>query len=155
MDRLVAQFDTGLGARPTIRMQVTIGGKPAAYAFVWEWGRVDINPGPKTMWGTNPAGETAVMTITAPSGFVSVNRLRYREIIKEELYAIPFYKLSLRQFPKAIKEALVRAANRCGALIAETAPVDTGDLREAIVAFDVPNGPKAVDSIGLRARILA
>lgn len=154
LDKLAGQFDMGLGARPTIRMQIVVRGPAASYAFTWEWGRVDINPGPKTLWGTNPDGEQAVMTKTAPSGFVRVNRAKYRQIIKEELQAVPFHKLLLKAYPAAIKAALGRAANRCGAIIAATAPVDTGALREAIVSVDIPNGGKAIDSIGVRARIL-
>lgn len=155
LDKLVAQFDMGMGARPMVRVLIVIRGPAAKYAFTWEWGRADCKPGPKTLWGTNPDGEERVLTRTAPSGFIRVNRAKYRQIIKEELQAVPFYKIPLSQYPRHIKQALGRAADRCGALIAETAPVDTGQLREAIVAVAISNGSRAVDEVGVRPNIAA
>lgn len=155
LDKLVAQFDMGMGARPTVRMLIIVRGPVASYALVWEFGRADINPGPKTLWGTNPDGEERVMTKTAPTGFIRVNRSKYRAIIKEELQAVPFYRFPLAKYPSLIKQALQAAAKRCGALIAETAPYDTYALREAIVAVDIADGGRAVDEIGVRPNIVA
>jgi len=117
-----------------IRMRVIVRGPAAAYSRIWEFGRVDCQPGPKTEYNTNPDGETRVMTITAPHGFVRVNKLRYREIIKEEMRKVKFSKLKPSQWNPAMQMVFDKAAKRCAELISETAPYDTYALQTAIVA---------------------
>ena len=156
VDALVSQFKLGMGARPTVNMRLSVSGPAADYALVWEWGRVDCQPGPKTLWGVNPDGETAVMTKTAPYGFIRVNREKYRQFVLEELTKINWRRVGVAKIPKKVWEALEEAAKRCADLIAETAPIDTGALRAAIRSFAVSSGEAeeaTQDFISVRARV--
>ena len=146
----------GLGARPTVRLNLNIMGPAAAYALVWEWGRVDINPGPKTVYSTNPAGEAVVLTKTAPYGYIRVNKQRYVEFVRDEFGKVVWRKLKPKQFPNAIEWALRKAAVSCADLIAETAPYDTGALHDAIRAVMVSAGAEVQevnDRVSLRLRV--
>lgn len=155
IDSITKLFDMGLGARPTIGLQLVVQGPAAAYALVWEWGRVDINPGPKTMLSTNPDGDQAVMTITAPNGFIRVNRAKYRVIVREEFAAVAWNKVKPANIPKQVRLLLKRAALRCADLIAETAPIDSGDLRYAIRAAEERDDvlQETSDRITIRPRV--
>lgn len=139
------------GAHPVVRLNLVVTGDAARYALIWEWGRVSCSPGPKTLWGTNPDGETRVMTKTAPSGFIRINRYKYRDIIKEELAAIRWSRLKPSEWNAAVTRALRRAAPRIAQLISDTAPIDTGDLREAIIVSKASDeGPAETDLLKLR-----
>lgn len=153
LDRLPEIFDAGLGARPTINVNLSVSGPAAAYSLIWEFGRADINPGPKTLWSTNYYGETKVLTKTAPNGFIRINREKYRQFIREELARISWKKIKFKNIPKYVQEALERAAERCAELIAETAPYDTGALYEAIKSVSVVAGTE--DSLSIRTRMRA
>jgi len=113
---------------------VKVSGESAAYALVWEWGfatRV-IKPGPKTVWGTNPAGEAKVLTLVAPTGYIRVNRERYREILREEVLATQLTKLPISEWQAAISGILDRTAERCAQVVSDAAPIDQGKLRSEI-----------------------
>jgi hypothetical protein len=117
-----------------IRAGVKVSGESAAYALVWEWGSARMKqPGPKTLWSTNPAGQPAILTLTAPEGYIRVNELKYREIIREE-YKKANFDVPAKQWPLVIKTFLTAAAERCAQLISDTAPIDTGQLKSEIVA---------------------
>src|SRR5262252_3769706 len=112
---------------------VKVVGKAAAYALVWEWGSARITkPGPKTTWGTNPAGDTVVLTLTAPYGYIRVNKDQYLSIPREEVKNARLTRVKPENFENALKDALSRAEIRCSLLISETAPIDSGDLRMSI-----------------------
>jgi hypothetical protein len=109
-------------------------GVPATvYGLIWEWGRISCNPGPKTLWSTNPLGETRVMTKTAPHGWVRVNRERYLRIMKERFSQLHLNGVPPREWNRLLQTLLGVVASDCAELMAETAPIDTGNLRESIV----------------------
>ena len=157
MAKLIDDLDLGLGARPTIAMGLQLNGHAIAYGMVWEWGRVDINPGPKTQWGVNPDGDRVVLTITAPMGWIRVNKDRYRKIIQEELEKAQFWKMTLKQMAKAVEKALRAAGPRIADLMANTAPIDTGELRAEIrAAITIPSDGEIqniADRLSVRSRI--
>ena len=157
LDHLADLFDMGLGARPTIRMNLNITGPAAAYALVWEWGRVDIKPGPKTVYGMNPyVGDVVVLTKTAPYGYIRINRTKYIQYVRQELGKIVWKNLKPAEIPSKVDWALRKAAERCADLIAETAPFDTGQLRDAIRAVSVTTGQEVEavnDIMSFRLRV--
>lgn len=158
IDNVISALKQGVGSRPTIRLGLKISGPAAAYALIWEWGRVTCNPGPKTMMSTNPDGELVVMTKTAPHGFIRVNRNQFRKYVREELGTINWKGTKITQLRIQIANALERAAHRCADLIADTAPVDSGDLREAIRAVDIltdADVPATSDRVSIRMRVRA
>lgn len=121
-----------LGSLPAlIEAGVKVEGEAAAYALVWEWGSARLTqPGPKTVLSTNPDGVPAILTLTAPHGFIRVNKARYMEIVQEEIARIP--KGAVEELPRRIREALGYAMERCSNLIVVTAPYDTGLLASSI-----------------------
>jgi hypothetical protein len=156
IDAFTKQFDMGLGVRPTVRVNLTLTGPAAAYSAVWEWGRVDVNPGPKTLWSTNPDGDRVVLTRTAPFGWIRVNRQQYRNFIREELAKIQWHRVKPKQIPGLVQWALQKAASRCADLMAATAPYDTGQLRAAILALSIITGDEqqvTFDTLSLRTRV--
>jgi hypothetical protein len=155
LDSLRDKFKMGLGARPTVRMGIILQGPAAAYALVWEFGRVDINPGPKTQWGTNPDGETVVLTKTAPYGYIRVNRAKYRQFVREEFYKQSWKGIKPNQIPKVVQALLARAADKCAELIAQTAPEDTGELKSEIRAVELtgPVNQETTDRLSIRPRV--
>jgi hypothetical protein len=124
-------------ARPRILLGLQVSAEVAMRALVWEWGRVTCQPGPKTLWSENFQGETVVLTKTAPFGYIRVNRAKYRQFIREEIKNLNMAKLKPSQWNPALEQALRRAAKRCAELMAATAPVDSGRLREEIQAAKV------------------
>ena len=119
------------GLPGSVAAGVKLDAVAAVRGAVWEWGRVDINPGPKTLWSTGPGGE-AVLTITAPHGWIRVNRDQYIRILKDELKRANFSGTAPGQWPGMLRTVLGLAAERCANLMAVTAPVDTGLLRASI-----------------------
>jgi hypothetical protein len=148
-------FAGGLGARPIVRLILKIQGPVASRAFIWEFGRITCKPGPKTLWGTNPDGERRVMTKTAPTGFIRVNRSKYRQIAHDEIQKrLKWRNMKIKDIPKAIEWGLRNAASPISQLIADTAPYDTGALYRAILAATqtFSNEPVAVDMLAVRTR---
>jgi hypothetical protein len=137
LDRVFASLPNRVSAG------VKLVGEAANYGLTWEFGRVDIKPGPKTMWSDSPAGYPAVMTITAPFGWIRINREQYISILREELGRANFANTGPGQWPEKLRTVLGYAAERCGNVMAETAPMDTGLLRSSI--FPVPDGDPLLD----------
>lgn len=157
VEGLAEAFLLDPSVRPSVRMNLVITDpKVAEYAMIWEFGRVTCNPGPKTLWGTSPVtGETAVMTKTAPNGFIRANKRKCAGFIRAELKAIPWKKIKkFSQIPPEIEKAMERAAPQCADLIANTAPFDTYALRKAIRSHKVvrSTGTETVDILSLRIR---
>jgi hypothetical protein len=104
-------------------------------AMVWDLGYVTrvIKPGPKTMWSMNVFDEPKVLTITAPTGFIRVNRDRYVTIARSELQKADFANTPVTGWPTLINEALSSAAEQLAEIVREAAPVDTGAMRDSIM----------------------
>ena len=116
-----------------IQAGVKVSGDSTDYALVWEWGSATLTkPGPKTLWGTNPAGSTEIMTKTAPTGFIRVNTQEYISILKQELASVDLHDKPLSEWTKVLEEMMEKAGTRCAKLISDTAPIDTGRLRSEI-----------------------
>lgn len=117
-------------------------------AMVWDLGYVHrtIKPGPKTMWSVNVYGDPKVLTITAPTGFIRVNRRIYLSIVRQELANANFSRTPLSAWPKLIETAMTNAAQRCLEVIVAAAPVDTGELRESLVVT-VGNSSATYDDV--------
>jgi hypothetical protein len=148
VDAITEQLALGR-ARPRIRMAIMVSPEVMARAFVWEWGRVGIQPGPKTTWSVNFDGQEVVLTRTAPNGYIRVNRKQYKSFIIEEINKIHFAGLKPSQWNPEFEKALRRAAKRSAQLIAQTAPWDTGRLREEIESAAIEDADTA-DRISLR-----
>lgn len=137
LDALEKQFGA---LPPVVRAGVKLTGPAVAYGLVWEWGSVRLTqPGPKTTWGTNPNGETRILTIKAPHGWIRVNRQQYVTFANAELAKVQWASLPVSKWRVAAAEALYRAAKKCAVLMEETAPVDTGQLVSGIVAVNEPD----------------
>lgn len=107
-------------------------GPAAAYAEVWEWGNVrQSKPGPKTVLGTNPDGERVYLTLQAPFGYIKINENLYWEILKTELAKVKFKSHTARGITEELEAAAVKAMKKIVKIIAETAPVDSGDLSKS------------------------
>ena len=142
-----------MGTRPTIRVSLSITGPAAAYALVWEWGSARLDkPGPKTMWGINPDGESVILTKTAPYGYIRTNIPKFRQIIREEFDMVDWAAVSVRNLKKTVMGVLQAAGERCAEVIAAAAPYDTGQLKEAIlVAQSSPD--ETIDLLSVRPRL--
>ena len=128
-DRFQGRF-SALPSRISSGVQVT--GPAAAYAIIWELGAIHLSkPGPKTMWSTNALGDTVILTIQTPHGYVRINRQRYVQFVQDELSKA---QLTQDNFLETIKDVMGKAAQRAADLISQTAPVDTGQLRGSISA---------------------
>ena len=117
-------------------------GAAAAYALVWEWGNArQTKKGPKTTRGINPDGEEVWLTITAPSGYIRVNILKYWDIIDQEMGKIDFSQPG-NTINKQLKRAADKISDRIVKVIQDTAPEDHGDLKESIVAYTEIDDPE-------------
>lgn len=119
---------------------VGVFGSAAAYALVWEYGapppnRIQ-NPGPKTLWGTNPLGETKIMTRTAPEGYISIHDDELWPILEEELSKVKFSSKTQDGIRLELEIAVDNASQRFARIISDSAPVDSGDLRSQIQYID-------------------
>jgi hypothetical protein len=119
----------------TLQAGVKVTGDAVAYAIIWEEGRITCNPGPKTMWSTNAAGDRRVMTITAPHGFIRANKEKFDAILKEEIEALDLGS-DMGQWEEKMNGALKIAAQRCAEIISDAAPIDTGLLKASISAAE-------------------
>jgi hypothetical protein len=117
-------------------------------AMVWDLGYVNrvIKPGPKTMWSVNVYGDPKVLTITAPTGFIRVNRRLYLSIVRQELTAADFAHTVMSDWPTLIETAMTNAAQRCLEVIVAAAPEDTGEMRESLVVT-VGNSSATFDDV--------
>jgi hypothetical protein len=107
-------------------------------SLVWDMGYVHrtIKPGPKTLWSVNVLGEPKVLTITAPTGFIRINRNRYIGILRDEFAKADFANHPIEQWGELAKTMMRSAAQRCAAVVSTAAPIDTGELRASIVAAE-------------------
>lgn len=129
-----------------IRGGVISEGDAAAYALVWEWGNArQVKKGPKTVQGTNPDGDTVWLSIQAPYGYVRIHEEQYVKMLEEELGDADFGGMGGDEILQALRKVSLLASNRCAQLIRETVPVDSGDLRDSIVAAD-PDDPDLKDN---------
>lgn len=124
---------------------VEVIGSAVAYSLVWEWGSARIKkPGPKTMYSTNPLGEPAILTLTAPMGYIRVNREVYRQILKEEFSKLDLHAKPIKEWTPAIKKMLGEVARKCRNVIRDTAPIgdppNGGWLRASILEV-LPDDP--------------
>jgi hypothetical protein len=120
-----------------ITVGVGVYGSAAAYALVWELGSRRLkSPGPKTMWSTNRDGERAILTTQAPHGYVTPTD-EFWPIIEEEVGRINFGNAKTsKEAALRLEVALDNASHRIAAIIAQRAPVDSGDLRSQIMGID-------------------
>lgn len=152
-DALEQQILDYVGSRPTIRIALRLNGPAAAYALVWEWGSAQLTkPGPKTTWGTNPDGETVILTKTAPYGYIRTNIPKFRVIIREEFDLVDWAAVSLRSLRSTLQKVLESAAERIAHVIAEAAPYDTGQLYDAI-EFAQAGPEETEDLLSVRPRL--
>src|ERR1700756_3450419 len=89
-------------------------GPAAAYAEVWEWGNIrQTKQGPKTVQGTNPAGEIVWLSLQAPFGYIKINENRMWEALKQELGKVKFKSTNAREMTEELQEAARKAMERC------------------------------------------
>ncbi len=120
-----------------VRGGVASVGEASAYALVWEWGNSrQTQKGPKTVLGTNPDGSQVWLSLQAPFGYIRIHEPEYIQILEKELEAMDFDALDARDIRTAMELAAIRAGEKMAALIRETVPLDSGDLKESIVAMD-------------------
>src|ERR1017187_2529683 len=129
IDKLGAAFDR---LPSLVTAGVKVGPPGSAYYAAWEFGKISIKPGPKTMWSANAMGQRVVLTIQAPHGYVRTNKKEFQQIIKGEISKVKLATAKMAQWGKAIEGRADKAAQKCTDLTRETAPVDTGDLRNSI-----------------------
>ena len=112
-------------------------------ALVWDMGYVTrvIKPGPKTLWSVNVLGEPKVLTITAPTGFIRVQRSTYLGILRDEYQKADFAHQPWEKWKELVETMMTNAATRCAEAISAAAPIDKGDLRRSIVAAE-PGDPE-------------
>lgn len=142
----IARFTSSLSSLPSL---VSSGVKTKdelnyIKAMVWDLGYVtrSIKPGPKTMWSVNVRGESKVLTITAPTGFIRIQRNEYIAILRDEFKKADFANVKISAWPDLINTMMKNAAERSAAVVAGAAPIDTGELRESIIA--APPGDSAL-----------
>ena len=129
VDRLEAAFNR---LPSLVQAGVKVGPPGSAYAMFWEFGKVSIQPGPKTQWSTNALGDRVVLTIQAPHGYIRINRKNFQTIIKGEIGKVKLNMSKMDKWQSALEGGADKAAQKCCDLIRQTAPVDTGDLRNSI-----------------------
>lgn len=123
-----------------IKSGVASVGEAAAYSLVWEFGNArQSKPGPKTTQGYNPAtGEIVWLTIQRPYGYIRINENLYWEVVRDEMAKVKFKGTTAHEITVELETAAKRIAKRIAKMIADTAPVDKGDLSDSIVPVD-PN----------------
>ena len=107
---------------------VKADGESAAYALVWELGKINAKPGPKTLISTNADGDEVLLTIQAPHGYIRINRQIYLGILNEEFKTIKWNELPMTKWAEEAGKVLDLAAARCLEVIQQYVPVDTGQL---------------------------
>jgi hypothetical protein len=124
-------------AEGPVRGGVASEGDASAYALVWEWGNArQTKKGPKTVKGINPDGKSVWLSIQAPSGYIRIHEDDYIAILQKELADTDFSGVDAKSIRLSMELAASRAAEKMADLIRQTVPVDSGDLRDSIVAMD-------------------
>jgi hypothetical protein len=130
----VSTYLSELDGIDTISGGVGVYGSAAAYALVWELGSLRLkHPGPKTLWSINRNDKIAILTKQAPRGYVGILSDQFWPIIEEELSKVSFSGSNIRL---KLEVAMDNASQRIAKLVADKAPVDSGDLRSQIMAVD-------------------
>lgn len=121
-------------SKEVVRGGVVSEGDAASYALVWEWGNArQTKQGPKTVRSTNPDGEEVWLSIQAPHGYIRVNEPEFTQILQTHLAATDFGEWqTASDITDAIKKASVEAAKQITEVIKETAPIESGALRDSI-----------------------
>ena len=116
---------------------VGVYGSASAYALVWELGSRRLqSPGPKTVWSVNRNKQRAILTKQAPFGYVGIAVNQMWPIIKDELSKVDFSGTDSRASVLRLQVAMDNAAQRIAKIVADLAPVDSGDLRSQILGID-------------------
>lgn len=117
-----------------VRGGVLSQGDAAAYALVWEWGNIrQVKQGPKTVRSTNPDGEEVWLSIQAPQGYIRINEPEFIQILQNQLGDMDLEDWTdAEDIIGAMKQASVKAAEQIAEIIRETAPIDSGALRDSI-----------------------
>ncbi len=125
-----------------VRGGVASDGEAAAYALVWEWGNArQTKKGPKTTLGINPDGEEVWLTIQAPMGYIAIHEGEYFQMIENALAEADFGDMKSGEVLRAMKAASIQAGQQIAELIRDSAPIDTGALRDSIQAVS-PDDPE-------------
>ena len=137
LENFMVQFD---GLDKPIVGGIAIFGSAAAYGLVWEYGAPPpyhiTKPGPKTEWGTNPLGETKIMTRTAPEGYVAIHEPEMYNILADEMSKVRFSSNTPDGIRLELEIAMDNASQRIARIVSDSAPVDSGDLRSQIQYVD-------------------
>jgi len=130
----ILQEFTGLGK---LSAGVGVYGEASAYALVWELGSRRLkHPGPKTIWSVNREGQKALLTKQAPFGYVTPVD-EFWPIIDDALNQVNFAKASTsKELVLMLEIALSNASQKISHIIAQRAPIDSGDLRASIGGVD-------------------
>ena len=122
---------------PEITGGVGVYGPAAAYALVWELGSRRLkSPGPKTLWSKNRLGKKAILTKQAPHGYVTPTD-EFWHIIENEIVKVKFEQArSKKDLVYMLENAMDNASHRIARVIAQRAPVDSGQLRTDIQGVD-------------------
>jgi hypothetical protein len=116
---------------------IGVYGSASAYALVWELGSRRLKkPGPKTVWSQNRLGQKAILTKQAPFGYVGIAVNQFWPIIKDELNRVQFDPVDAKRTALNLEIAMDNAAQRMSKIVADIAPVDSGDLRSQILQVD-------------------
>lgn len=116
---------------------VMIVGDAAAYGPVWEWGNTrQKKPGPKTVIGTNPAGEQVWLSSQAPFGYIWRNEPYMHMIVDDVLAELEFNQPSAAAITKEIERGAKKISKAIAQIVSDDAPVDKGHLRKSIVPVD-------------------
>lgn len=128
------QLEQALRALPDrVEAGVKLTGEAVVRGLVWEYGRVAIEPGPKTMHSTNMDGEDRVLTVTAPRGWIRVNRDRYEKLLKEKTASVQLTASSISEWAGLLQHTVLEAAEESHDIMEETAPEDTGLLKASLL----------------------
>ena len=120
-----------------VKAGVAVLGDPADYGLVWEWGnRRQKKSGPRTVIGTNPHGEQVWLSSQAPFGWIRINEPFMHRIVDEVLAELSFDQPSAAAITKVIEGGAKKISKAIAQVLQDSAPVDTGALRRAIVPVD-------------------
>jgi hypothetical protein len=125
-----------------IQAGVMVVGEAAAYSLIWEWGKdlKKYQPRLKTVIGRNPDGESVLMSVQAPEGYIHINEPWYWDIVEEEMAKVKFSTPNARQMTLELEAAAKRISKKMAEVISNSAPIDSGTLRSEIKPVD-PNDP--------------
>lgn len=149
LNKLFVGMQAAADAGP-VRGGVISEGDASAYALVWEFGNArQTQPGPRTVLGTGPNGESAWLSIQAPMGYIRVNEPEYIQILETALIDMDMDLSSGNQIRKEMLKASAIAAEKIADMIRDHAPKDTGALRDSIGPADPEDPDLALEENGI------